>query len=216
MNRLEWVLGILLVALLLIVVGISALLWLQPRATAVPEGYVQVTTAAGVAPTSVYPGATARVGYAAAQRGVADWYADAVLLDAVATWPQGVSETELRAGTANWGYTFYSPTAGAVTLVTVIGATPKRVSESLYTPPATIMDAGAWLLDSQQAVNIFLDDGGAAFLRDNGVTTLIMQLAASNRSERMEWLVSLFADETGRSYTMRIDATSGEILEVIE
>ncbi|MCB8966147.1 MAG: hypothetical protein H6660_04555 [Ardenticatenaceae bacterium] len=220
MNRLEWVLGILLVLLLLVVIGVSALLWLQPRTPDVPEGYVQTTAVsqpvAGVAPTSVVPGNTAKIAYAFAQRSVADWYADAVLLDASTTWPQGATETDLRTGIANWGYTFYSPEAGTATLVTVTGDTSQRISESAYTPPASITDAGAWLLDSQQAVQIFLDNGGGAFMRDNGITTLIMQLTTSNPSERMEWFASLISNENGRSYSMRIDATSGDVLETID
>lgn len=220
MNRLEWVLGILLVVLLLVVIGVSALLWLQPRATDVPEGYVQTTAvsgAVGAAPTSAVPGKTAKIAYAIAQRGVVDWYADAVLLDASTTWPQGATETDLRTGAANWGYTFYSPDAGTAALVTVTGDTAKRVSENPYSPPAsTIADAGAWLLDSQQAVQIFLDNGGAAFMRDNGTTTMIMQLTTSNPGGRLEWFVSLFGNENGRSFSMRIDATSGEVLETID
>lgn len=216
MKRVEWVLGILLVVLLLIVVGISVSLWLQPGTTAVSNQQRQTNIAAGVAPTSVFPGATARVSYAAAQQGIADWHSDAILLQATATWPQGASQADIRSGVANWGYTFYSPSTNSATLVTVINNTPTRGTESPYTPPDAIVDTGAWVLDSQQAVQLFLEQGGDAFLRNNRITTLIMQLATGNPSGRMEWLVSLFANESQQAYTMRIDATSGEILEVIQ
>lgn len=218
MNRLEWVLGILLVILLLVVVGISAMLWLQPRADDLPEGYEQATAVSNInaAPTSVIPGKTAKIAYATAQRGVADWYADAKLLDASATWAQGVTEATLREGATSWGYTFYSPDAGLSALVTVTADEVNRVSESPYQPPSPIADAGGWLLDSQQAMRTFLDGGGSGFMRDNGTTTMIMQLTTSNPSGRVEWFLSLFADENGRSFSMRIDATSGEVLEVID
>jgi uncharacterized membrane protein YkoI len=32
----------------------------------------------------------------------------------------------------------------------------------------------------------------------------------------LEWFASLFSNENGRSYSMRIDATSGEVLETID
>jgi hypothetical protein len=40
-----------------------------------------------------------------------------------------------------------------------------------------------------------------------------MMLSTSNETGRIEWFVSLFGDQTLGSLTMRIDATSGEVLE---
>jgi hypothetical protein len=59
----------------------------------------------------------------------------------------------------------------------------------------------------------FLGQGGAEFMTSNGVTTLTMMLSTGNENGRIEWLVSLFGDQTLNSLTMRIDATTGEILE---
>ncbi len=219
MNRLEWVLGILLVVLLLVVVGISAFLWLQPRTATLPEGYEQTTVVArpagAVAPTSVYEGKTALVGYAAAQGAISDWHDDAALLNANATWPMGTSEADLRNGDTTWGFTFFSPSAGKAALVTVTGDLAQRISESSYAPPVPPADVGGWQLDSRAAVERMLDEGGSDFLQSAGATTMVMQLTTGNENGRIEWFMSLIS-ENGRSLNMRIDATSGEILEVSE
>ncbi|MCA9933537.1 MAG: hypothetical protein H6662_03770 [Ardenticatenaceae bacterium] len=213
MSRLEWVLGILLVVLLLMVLGLSAVLWFRPDEPELPEGLPPTAVSQPIA-TSVYQEKTAKVGYASAQRGVQDWYDDAVLLDATATWPEGVTETTLRAGEANWAYTFYSAANSAVTLVTVRGDEASRISESPYVVSDSVADVESWNVDSQEAVDLFLNEGGAQFLRDEGPSAMVMKLTTTNG--RMEWFLSLFANRNGRSYSMFIDATSGAVVAVEE
>lgn len=211
MSRLEWILGILLVVLLVAVLGISALIWFRPQTPALPEG-LPPTRAAAVqpVPTSIYAEKTAMVAYATAQRALQDWYGDAVLLDATATWPQGVTETTLRTGEANWAYTFYSPAQSAMTLVTVRGDQASRIAENAYNQLTPLADTGSWLLDSQQAINKFMDEGAAQFLQNEGPSTMIMKLTATDN--QMVWFMSLFANGSGRSFTMEMHANTGEVL----
>jgi hypothetical protein len=61
-----------------------------------------------------------------------------------------------------------------------------------------------------------LNEGGATFVNDEGPTTLIMTLTTANPSGRIEWFTSLFAAQSGNSFTMRLDATSAEVLEVVQ
>ncbi len=213
MSRLEWILGILLVVLLVAVLGISALIWLRPQAPELPEGLPPTRSASALpVPTSVYEENTAMVGYAIAQQAIQDWHSDAVLLDATATWPRGMTETMLRSGEANWAYTFYSPAQNAIALVTVQGDTARRISENVYTAPSPLADVGSWQLDSRQAIDKFMAEGAAQFLQIEGPSTLIMKLTAVDN--QMVWFLSLFANGSGRSFTMRIHATIGEVLEL--
>lgn len=212
MSRLEWILGILLVLLLLVVVGLSAMLWRRPSLPELPGG---TAVAQPPAPTSVYPGKTALLAYALAQRQAATWQSDAMLLGATATWRQGISESSLRQGAESWGYSFYSPSSGGTALVTVVGEqTNLSVGADPFTPAYPLAQAGGWVLDSQAAVGIFLDGGGTQFLSQATGVTMIMQLNTSTADGRVEWLLSLFASGDGRSLTMRLDATSGNVLEV--
>ena len=211
MSRLEWILGILLVVLLLMVLALSAVLWFRSDEPQLPEG-LPPTAVSNPPATSVYQEKTAQVGYAAAQRSMQDWYNDAALLDATATWSEGVTETSLRTGEANWAYTFYSAANNATALVTVLGDEANRISESPYTVSDPLADVGSWNIDSRQAIDLFLQEGGAQFLQDEGPSAMIMKLTATDG--RMEWFLSLFANRNGRSFNMNIDATTGAVLQV--
>ncbi len=212
MSRLEWVLGILLVLLLIVVLGLSALLWLRPRMPEMPEGLPPTAVASSQPAQSSSDGKTALAAYAMAQRAVQDWHSDAVLLNASATWPRSANANELGKGLANWAYTFYSPGNNSITLVSVRGDDARRLSESVYNQPAAPLDAGGWRLDSQQAVQVFLNNGGAQFLQEQGPSTLLMQLTTSEA--QVTWFLSLYAEGSGRSYSMRINATTGDVLQV--
>jgi hypothetical protein len=61
-----------------------------------------------------------------------------------------------------------------------------------------------------------LGSGGEQFLNQNGVSTLTVSLAADVGENRTEWFMSLFSISNGNSFTVSIDATSGDILDVIQ
>jgi hypothetical protein len=44
---------------------------------------------------------------------------------------------------------------------------------------------------------------------------LIMNLTTDGPDGRIQWFISLFAPQTRHSFTIRLDAASGEVLEVI-
>jgi len=220
MNRLEWILGILLVVLLAVVVVLSLLFWFRPqtRTAGLPAGNsatVVAARAAEIEPTPAFEGKTAQVAYAAAQQAAAAWQSDAQLLNATATWPQGASTEELLDGASSWGFTFYAPAAGRVAAISVVDDDASVVSEGPHRQETPLLDASGWNVDSRQVVELVLNEGGAAFVNEEGVTVLTMALSADNANQdgRIEWQASLIAPQSGRALILRIDATSGEILE---
>ena len=217
MNRLEWSLGIILVILLIVVAVFSALLWLRPdnnsQAGDANSAAIIAARANEIAPTSVFEGQTAKVAFAAAQAVAVTWHSDAVLLNTSATWPQGSTAQDLLTGETTWSFTFYSPQTSSTALISVVENVATLLSTSQYQATDPVLSATGWQLDSQAAIEQFLTTGGADFIRDNGVTTLTIMLSTSNENNRIEWFISLFGDQTLRSSTMRIDATSGEIIE---
>lgn len=217
MSRLEWVLGILLVLLLLIVVGISAMLWFRPEVPTLDENAAANATAVAArdgASTPGAPGRTARIAYVAAQQAGRQWQEDAVLVRAEATWPRDTGVEDLQVGAANWAYTFYSPAAGRTALVTVQDGEASLLSESEGKVNQPLANVTGWNVDSQQALTQFLEAGGSAFMREARTTTAIMELSLANENQRPEWFMSLFANRSGRSFNMRLDASTGEVLEV--
>ena len=218
MKRLEWILGIIMVVLLIAVAGLSLSFWFGNRAESTSPANtatVLAQRADDIAPTSVFDGRTAIVAYARAQEAAGEWQPDAVLLNAQATWPQGTTASDLLQGETSWGFTFYSAAAEKIAIVSVVEDTATIVSEGPHQQEAPILSVSGWNLDSQEAIETFLAAGGSSFLENAGVSTLTMALYADDqeRNGRMEWQVSLFSLQTNQALTVRLDATSGEVLE---
>ncbi|MCA9899770.1 MAG: hypothetical protein KC433_16380 [Anaerolineales bacterium] len=219
MKRLEWVLGIMMVVLLIIVAALSLTFWFGNRNTAVSNQPFNSATiiaerADDIAPTSVFDGRTAMVAYAAAQQTATEWQSDAVLLNAQATWPQGASVTELRQGETTWGFTFYSPQAQEIAILSVVEDTAVLVSSGPHQQANPVLSATGWNVDSKEAIEALLANGGNNFLATSGVATLTMALFADDQESngRMEWQLSLFSLQSNQALTIRLDATSGELL----
>jgi hypothetical protein len=218
MSRLEWILGILLVVLLGAVIVLSLLFWFQPDpptvAGASGSAAILATRANVIAPTSTFAGQTARVAFAPAQNVASEWREDAVLLNASATWPQGADQQQLLAGETTWGFTFYSAASQSIAAISVVDGQASLISQGENEGQLLPVNSEGWRLDSREAIEQFLSEQGREFMAASGVTTLTMMLTTGNESGRIEWLVSMFANQTGASLTMLIDATSGDILDI--
>jgi hypothetical protein len=219
MNRLEWILGIVLVVLLLVVAVVSLTFWFRNDRTAVPAPASNSATiiaqrADDIAPTPEYDGRSAIVAYAAAQNTAQEWQSDAQLLTAQATWPQGSNAQQLLKGEESWGFTFYSPAAQRLAVFSVVEDTAVKVSEGDHQQTDPLLSASGWNLDSQDAIEIFLAEGGNTFLTEQGVSTMTMALMANDGegNGRLAWQISLFSLQSGQAFTIRLDATSGEVL----
>lgn len=210
MSRAEWILGGILVVLLAIVVIAAATLWLPKRDTP-PVATLVVTVP--VAPTLAFSGSTAVFAFAAADTQATTWQTDAQLIEANATWPQGVTRDDILTGSAVWSFIFYSPGQNKVANIQVVDNVSTLLTET--TPPTTLspLNSTSWRVDSPQAIQILLEQaGGDEFLRSQGVSILNMNLSAVAESGQLEWFISLFSSQTGQSLIIRIDATNGEII----
>ncbi|RMD49398.1 MAG: hypothetical protein D6835_05400 [Candidatus Thermofonsia bacterium] len=218
LTRIEWILGILLVVLLGVVVLLAVLLWIQPSAPETAASFNSATFVAqradDIAPTPDTPGQTARIAYAAAVNTAVAWQPDAVLLNATGTWPQGSSELLIRNGQTTWGFTFYSPSRQEAATISVIDGEATLVTTAPFALAQTPVAATSWQLDSVDALDIYLQNGGSQFLQQEQITILTMYLNAdnANRNGRIEWLISLLAPQTGHSLDMIIDANTGDIV----
>lgn len=207
MTRVEkWLVGI-LALLALVIGGTLLLLWLQPDPTAIPSGPVPP------APTAAFGGETAMRAYAAAQQAVAPWQADAQLVSATATWPRGTQPDALRPGRSTWGFTFYSPSAGATAVVAVVDGAAQLVESGPAVLDAPLLNVTGWQVDSDTALDQFLAAGGTEFLQQNGITTVTLTLDLQDVDGRVAWIAAAVGSGNGRGFTTRIDATSSDILE---
>jgi hypothetical protein len=214
MNRLEWVLGIFLVVLLLVVLALSVMLWTQPRTPAVAPAAVSNNQAALIAPTPVFQGETAKTAYALAEAQAQTWQSDVTLLSAEATWPQGLAPHDLLTGTSTWAFVFYSPGQSAIRQVTVVEDKVTLLAERAYRPARPLPALAGWQIDSSTALQYFLAEGGHDFMRQEGITTVTMALRTDDPDGRILWFISAFAVQTNHSLTMHIDANTGGIVEI--
>ena len=221
MNRLEWILGIILVVLLVAVAAMSLLFWFGPNNSRVDGPAANSATtiaqrADDIQPTPEFDGRTAKSAYAAAQNEAIRWQEDAQLLNAMATFTQGATPEQLVDGETAWSFIFYSPSTSQTALISVIEDQATRLSTNTYTPQNTLLAASGWNVDSGDVVQRLLQEGGRAFIDSGANPTLTMALHADNQegNGRLEWEASLISLLNGNALIMRIDATSGELLNV--
>jgi len=211
MSRAEWILGGLLVVLLVIVAGLAVMLWLQPDALPVVEAPPPL-----IAPPSAYAGQTAFSASTAALREAQVWQADATLLKATATWPQGASLETISAGAEAWNFTYYSPGTQATAVITVVDGQASFLRENALDTALSPQPETSWRVDSPTAVQTMIDAGGGRFFRREPVATLVMNLTTLNQEDRVEWFISIIGEQSGDSFTIRLDAATGEVIEIIE
>ncbi len=220
MNRLEWVLGILLVILLGVVVVLSLLFWFRPdagdRAESDNLSTLIAQQAAEIAPTSIYEGQSAKLAFVAARRAAVEWQPDAQLLTASTTWPQGTRVNTLLTGETTWEFVFYSVETVSSASFSVIEDNVQLVGSSRVERPYAPLNITGWEVDSDEAIQQLLEGGGFELIRDEGITVLTMALLANDQYEtgQLEWIITLIGTQNGRVLDMRINAQSGELLEL--
>jgi hypothetical protein len=190
MNRLEWILGILL-AVLLIVTLIMAAVLLGSRESATPA----VTD-------------TAQTAYAIAEPVAKAWAGDAALVTMM-----GSQTVEPGAPliVASWSLIFYSPSGQATALIAVAGDRATVVSTRSNSPQRRPGNIEEWTVSSQAVIEQTLRAGGQDFIRQEGATSLSLLL---NVEEQVVWKSTLAAPETGRTLSLWIDAHQGELLDI--
>ena len=211
MNRLERILAGTLGILLITVVALALLFWLRPGIGAPPP---LPTVDAPVAPTPGLARSTALLAFSSARTAAQSWQPDAQLVQAAATWTQGASREELLSGMATWDFTFISPAAGAMAVISVIEDEARIVAERSVAQEPVMQDVSGWQVDSPDAIARMMQEGGEAFLRGAGTTTMTASLSTATEHGQIEWFVSLISKYRGDSFTARLNADSGEIIAV--
>lgn len=197
MSRLEWVISGLL-GLVIVVALLGIVFWTMARdqtSTAQTNG-----AAAGLQQPA---GQTAQEAYDMALNEARDWSGDVQLLSASATWPAGAS---FVSGKTSWGFQFYSPAAQSTALIAVDGATARRLRSGPADASVAPLNVDGWLVDSPQAVEIILNNGGQQFLQQAGPSSLTLTL---NLVNQFQWQAKLVDTQTKEVLSMTVDPTSG-------
>jgi hypothetical protein len=158
---------------------------------------------------------TAKKVYPSAEKLALDWRRDAVLVGVTAGWRDARLETLDEPPT--WSFQFYSPGRQEAFLVVVVGGKAQGLREMLVPYPLPAVPVDRWSVDSQRAVEIWLDNGGARFLDRHPTDAelrLQLRVAATNKdgTPQLLWTVMGIVFETNQAETLQIDATTGQLV----
>ncbi len=179
----------------LIVGGLFIVYWLQD---------VPIST------RPVIQNTTAVEAYAIAEPVARQWATDSRLLNVSAAWQPGL---DFQTGEASWSLTFYSADQSELSLISIIDKeatfTNSRTIEELYDPE----DLEAWQVDSPQAISQLMSTGGQEFMDREGSADLTMRL---NLDGQTTWKNTLINKDSRRTFSVRLNANSGEIIETVQ
>jgi len=148
--------------------------------------------------------------YPRADQAARTWQGDALLAAATASW-SFVRVEDLSAAN-DWTLQFYSPSTQQIQVLTANEEQVLPIVSSLspYELPTVAMEN--WRVDSHQALSTWLNAGGAAFLDRYSVVDISARLGFS-KEKRLEWSVVGIVRDSQTFHQVRIDATSGEVIQ---
>ena len=219
MNRLEKILGI---GLALVILGaLLAGFWfwqqqqLATRLGNISELVVELT------PSPLEQNSGSTLGLSIRSFGVAHaaaslWREDALLVMGLNSWPALDSPADLASTRGDgWQYTFYSPSTGQAASFSVNGTGVSQGPEHESRETLSPRTPSEWRIADDEAIRIFLANGGSTFMETEKSIYMTMQLSTVEDHSRIQWLIAAVADETGHSITMWIDAQSGEVIDTL-
>ena len=151
---------------------------------------------------------SARNLYPLADQAARSWQKDARLVSASASW-LFVKVDDFSEPT-NWTFQFFSPRTQKIYVVSAgeDQVTVIRDSLSPYVLPSAPL--GEWLLDSNQALTIWLNNGGSGFLAEYPVVNVSAMLQPPEDGG-LEWVVAGTVQDSQAVHRVRIDAQSGTL-----
>ena len=211
MSRADWIVGI-IAGLIISAIGIVFLVFAidSPDSLIEPKPMMQPAAKSNVTFSS---STSSMQAFEIAKDEATKWQPDAVLVKANTTWPNGTTHEKLLAGAESWSLGFYSPGTHSAANFEVIDKRANLVNEFTVQTSSTPEEIGHWRIDSGVAVYRWLDEGGTDFLNRNGIGTMTMSLSAGFQDHRPEWVVLVLSARDADTLTMRMDASTGEILE---
>ena len=200
-------LGLICLALFaLIVVGI---LILQDVTTPPPK----TPTAPEPVSTVTFRQVTAVNQYKIAVGAAETWAPDVQLLKASTQWSKVIGLPNVGEP-SEWSFHFLSPSNKRKLFVFVAPDGSVRTIQHIrreYAPLATI-DSSSWVLDSPDALALWLDHGGEALVRDNPGLEMVIQLRAVPTYPNPVWLVVGSSNLKNATLTVYIDAVERKVI----
>jgi hypothetical protein len=150
------------------------------------------------------------VAHKRAQRWAVKWQPDAQLVGAATRW-QLTGGDRLTIYRPSWSFSFYSPAAGQVQILTVdeAGVQPIRQVPVGKAPAPVEAD---WSIDSDDLLYTFMAYGGEKFLGEHAHVNLHFRLSGQDAG-RPIWYLSAIDPETRQSFVVGVDALSRQVVQ---
>lgn len=170
--------------------------------------YSQLALSAASRQAASSGGITARQAFASAAALAAEWQADARL--AAASGQLSASSRE----NIEWAFQFFSPATQRLALIMVADGAARLVHESLSPYPVPTFSADAWRVDSDQAWQVWWDQGGGSMMGRRSDVDMLMQLRMADRESRHPtWTVAGIVSGTDAAFVVMVDAFDGTLVE---
>jgi Tfp pilus assembly protein PilX len=142
------------------------------------------------------------------------WRPDAVLVGATTSW-QLMAGDRLTLDRPAWSFTFYSPSASKLQVVTALqadeGETSVQNSRQVQVNNAPAAVQADWDLGSGELLMIWLAYGGQDFIKQHARVNIHFQLKTGNDGQSV-WYLSAVDPVARQSHTVLIDAVSRQVL----
>lgn len=150
----------------------------------------------------------------ALQQAQSIWSEDAELQAVVSTWDKTALNEVGKP--SDWTYRFYSPSQRRMFFVTI---TPQGEvigtlhGERIYTRPP-LVSIEDWIVDSPEAISLWLNHGGATMLGAMPGIQIVAQLQVNNEESPLTWTVVGYDRISQNYHSIFIDAKNSEILQI--
>jgi hypothetical protein len=138
-----------------------------------------------------------------------EWQPDAQLVSVV-TWWQLTGDDRLTLYRPSWSFSFYSPAADQVQIVTVDQKSARAIRQISVSKAPVPVEAD-WSLDSDDLLLTFMAYGGEEFMREHPQVNLHFHLSGQD-AERPTWYLSAIDPQARQSFMVSVDALSRQVV----
>jgi len=208
--------SILLVGWLFVCLGlVGVLYWFVQRGSSDSLAVSTPSVGPQATYTVEFTGQTAKDLLPLAQNQATFWQADAQLVSVTARWEKAALKVVGQPTT--WTFRFYSPGLRRYYFVTVQaeGQVAGVSHGELVRRAPALLVLDQWVVDSPEAINLWLNYGGIQMLTEMPGIQVVAQLSTPNTpGSSPTWTVAGYDSASDSYHTVFINAQSGEVLKV--
>lgn len=155
---------------------------------------------------------TAKAAYLEALAAAQDWQNDVELVAISAHWPEAAPQT--LASTEAWDFRFYSSTQQRAFFALARANQPAVGRAHLYKQQLapTLIDPTEWEIDSNEAISIWLNNGGGKFLETYAGSSVELLLRELPDQKNLVWEIISVSPDQSQLFYLTINARDGSIL----